>query len=117
MSVQYEFTPLSWGHTQTCVEGGGGARHVEGGGGAGTHISTESSESEEEEPTPTSPSSHPSRRKEERCGDGWSFPPPAYAREEEWCDDSWSFLPCGAREKQTFHSGLGPASLRAPSAC
>jgi hypothetical protein len=61
MSVQYEFTPLRWGHTQTCVEGGGGVRHVEGGGGAGTHISTESSESEEE-PTPTSPSSHPSRR-------------------------------------------------------
>jgi hypothetical protein len=45
------------GHTQTCVGGGGGARHVGGGGGAtcrhregagdATHISIESSESEE----------------------------------------------------------------------
>jgi hypothetical protein len=38
MSVQYELTSWRWGHTQTRVEGGGGAV---------THISIESSESEE----------------------------------------------------------------------
>jgi hypothetical protein len=37
---------------------------------------------EEEEPPSTSPSSRPMKttpraREEERCGDGWSFPPPA----------------------------------------
>jgi hypothetical protein len=50
MSVQYELTSLRWGHTQTCVGGGGGARCVRGagrGGGASTHISTKLSESEE----------------------------------------------------------------------
>jgi hypothetical protein len=47
MSVQYELTSLRWGHTQTHVRGGLGARRVGGGGGAGIHISTESSESEE----------------------------------------------------------------------
>jgi hypothetical protein len=73
---------------------------------------------EVEEPPPTSSPSRPSwRREEERCGSGWSFPPPAYVR-EEWCDGSWSFPPrgareeerCGSREKQIFHSDLGPAS-------
>jgi hypothetical protein len=66
----------------------------------------------EEEPSPTSPPSHPmkplpSAREEERCGGGWSFIPHG-VREEEWC---------GSREKQTTHSGLGPASCRALNAC
>jgi hypothetical protein len=81
----------------------------------------------EEEPTPTSPLSHPSRRRgEERCGGGWSFPPPIYMREEEWCGGGWSFPPpayakeeeqCRSREKQTSRSGLRHASSRALSAC
>jgi hypothetical protein len=44
MSVQYELTSLRWGHTQTCVRGGGGGARRVRGGGAGTHISTESEE-------------------------------------------------------------------------
>jgi hypothetical protein len=71
----------------------------------------------EEEPPHTSPLSHPSRRREEeRCGDGWSFPPPAYARAEERYGSGWSFPSrgvreeewCGLREKQTSRSSLGP---------
>jgi hypothetical protein len=74
----------------------------------------------------TSPLSRPSqRREEEQCGGGWSFTAPAYTREVERCRGGWSFPPrgmrederCGSREKQTFHSGLGPASSRALSAC
>jgi hypothetical protein len=39
-----------------------------------------------EESPPTSPLSRPSRgREEERCDDGWRFPPLAYMREEEQC--------------------------------
>jgi hypothetical protein len=79
---------------------------------------------EEEEPPSTSPLSRPmksppSAREEERCGNGWSFPAPAYVREEERCDGGWSFPPhgareeerCSSREKQTSCNGLGPASL------
>jgi hypothetical protein len=81
---------------------------------------------EEKEPPPTSPPSRLSRRtKEEWCNGGWSFPRPTYAREEERCGGGWSFPPCGAMEeeqcgsseKKTSCSGLGPASLWAPSAC
>jgi hypothetical protein len=67
---------------------------------------------EEEEPPPTSLWSHPMKsppgaREEEWSGDGYSFPPPTYAREER----------CGSREKRTSRIGLGPASSRAPNTC
>jgi hypothetical protein len=59
-------------------------------GGIPPHVSEEEEEAppvgvEEEESPPTSPPSRPiQRREEERCGSGWSFPPPAYEREEEF---------------------------------
>jgi hypothetical protein len=87
--------------------------------------------SEEEEP-PGVPEEEesPGVKEWERCGGPSTSPssrlmkPPPGVREEEWCNDGWSFPPrgardkewCGSREKQTSHSGLGPASSRASNA-
>jgi hypothetical protein len=49
---------------------------------------------EEEEPPPTSPPSHlmkppPGAREQERCGEGWSFSPPAYAAKAGASHELW----------------------------